>query len=341
MTASSIHVLRKKYDFLKTALPMITTLFQSTYFVRSTTIYAQPASYYQSISILVLREKYDTRGDFSSILPLISIPVLRKKYDLMGVCAVVIGIHISIHILREKYDPQPAPTYWLVTHFNPHCLRRQWPSCAKVLAGMITISIHTAYEGSDRRFVYTTHCPITNFNPHCLRRQWPSRLRITSTAKIFQSTLPAKAVTEFCKKAIKWHKISIHTACEGSDSGGIGASLLASPFQSTLPAKAVTLYFFARRNVSNSNFNPHCLRRQWHGKKMVKKLPKRFQSTLPAKAVTWCLPAPFGCTSINFNPHCLRRQWPNATIHQELTLPISIHTACEGSDDEEIPFWRG
>ena len=99
----SIHVLRKKYDYVKeqvAAAKEISILvlrkkydlkgqmhraadieFQSSYFVRSTTMPALQMAIPLSISILVLRKKYDLDNGRRIIYLFISILVLRKKYD--------------------------------------------------------------------------------------------------------------------------------------------------------------------------------------------------------------------------------------------------------------------
>ena len=55
----SILVLREKYDHSGQSLDSHGPIFQSSYFVRSTTIFGWGVWDVETISILVLREKYD------------------------------------------------------------------------------------------------------------------------------------------------------------------------------------------------------------------------------------------------------------------------------------------
>ena len=256
---------------------------------------------------------------------------LHGERPLLG-AALPVQIQFQSTLPARGATPLSASKYGRVRYFNPRSLHgeRRAGCVAQPLDGRFQSTLPARGATTVSRAVsslkqISIHAPCTGSDPSGVQ---PARAR-----PAFQSTLPARGATSaklflrsdtghFNPRSLHGerlaphcgresaHRISIHAPCTGSDARSCRTRCFPPKrFQSTLPARGATR---ARARTA---------------------VRKGFQSTLPARGATSFHPRAAGIAR-HFNPRSLHGERHTRFCTNVISVTISIHAPCTGSDQE-------
>ena len=268
----------------------------------------------------------------------------------------VSDVAISIHAPCTGSDTDEGRTRERRKEFQSTLPARGATARGGILRKKAHISIHAPCTGSDD--CTQRHCFVRqHFNPRSLHGERQPLIILTTRAREFQSTLPARGATRTDYDRLPdVFKISIHAPCTGSDtSRRITSSswnnfnprslhgerpvwtdkfFYVRAFQSTLPARGATsvAHDAVRRKIIS--IHAPCTGSDWFG------IPFTtdhclFQSTLPARGATRILLPAVAATGISIHAPCTGSDKKLPVIPTS-NYTISIHAPCTGSDQRRL-----